>query len=271
MSQADKPRLIEILMPLEQASILSPREKNVRSGGYTSTFHVWPARRPLAACRAALLATLLFDPGDPIKRAELLKAIGGAVRVEQSESKDENGNLVIEENPKVDGGVLAWNSEDNEHMVNLRGIIRKTNGGKAPRVFDPFAGGGAIPLEAMWLGCHASASDINPVAWLLLKGTLEYPQKYAGKKWPLPHFVNEWPDLVEEVYGWKKKRRKRYHFSDERQLYIHEAKENYVNQELGKSGKLENYSSCVSEFQINPSSGLSADLSFHIRAWGYGC
>jgi adenine-specific DNA methylase len=260
-------RLIEILMPLEQASILSPREKNVRSGGYISTFHVWPARRPLTACRAALLATLLPDPGDPKKREELLKAIGGEVKVEQSESKDEEGNLVIEEKPKVDGGVLAWNAEDSEFMGDLRKAIRKANRGKTPQVFDPFAGGGAIPLEAMWLGCHASASDINPVAWLLLKGTLEYPQKYAGKKWPLPDFVNEWPDLVEELYGGKKKRRQRYHFSDERQLYIHEAKKEYVNQELRKSGKPDNSSSFsgVPEFLINH---LSADLPFHIRAWG---
>ncbi len=79
----NKPRLIEVLMPLEQASILSPREKHVRSGGYISTFHVWPARRPLAACRAALLATLLPDPGDAVKRAELLKAIGGDGNGEQ--------------------------------------------------------------------------------------------------------------------------------------------------------------------------------------------
>ncbi|MBN1104018.1 MAG: DUF1156 domain-containing protein [Deltaproteobacteria bacterium] len=252
MSQTSKPRLIEILMPLEQASILSPREKNVRSGGYISTFHVWPARRPLAACRAALLATLLPDPGDPRKRAEMLKAIGGEVKVEQSESRDEDGNLVVEEKPTIDGGVLAWNAEDSEFMVGLRKAIRKANRGKTPQVFDPFAGGGAIPLEAMWLGCHASASDINPVAWLLLKGTLEYPQQFAGKSWPLPEFVNEWPDLVEELYGGKKKRRQRYHFSDERQFYIHEAKPT---------------NSSFPESRIQ-SSNVSANLSWHVRAWG---
>ena len=85
-SKETRPRLIEVLMPMEQASILSPKEKNVRSGGYISTFHVWPARRPLAACRAALLATLLPDPGNPIKRAELLKTIGGDVKKIQKEN-----------------------------------------------------------------------------------------------------------------------------------------------------------------------------------------
>ena len=248
---ADQPRLIEILMPLEQASILSPREKNVRSGGYISTFHVWPARRPLAACRAALLSTLLPDPGDPSKRSEMLKAIGGEVCVEHAESKDEEGNLVLEDRQTVNGGVLAWNEKDNDYTESLRQMIRRAHGGRAPHVFDPFAGGGAIPLEAMWLGCHASASDINAVAWLLLKGTLEYPQKYAGKKWRLPDFVNEWPEFVDDFYRGKAKRRKsgqKYHFSESRQVYIHEVK---------------------STETVDPSpSGLQADLSWHIRAWG---
>jgi putative DNA methylase len=244
-------RLIEILMPLEQASILSPREKNVRSGGYISTFHVWPARRPLAACRAALLATLLPDPGDPTKRAELLKAIGGEVKVEQMESKDEDGNLVVEEKPTVKGGVLAWNMEDGEYMESLRQAIREAHGGKPPQVFDPFSGGGAIPLEAMWLGCHSSASDINPVAWLLLKGTLEYPQRYAGKKWPLPDFVNEWPEFVADLFhgGTRpRKKRARRHFSEPRQMHLHEAR-----------------SSTSTDLSLL---GPQADLPWHVRAWG---
>lgn len=233
----DKTRLIEVLMPLEQASILSPREKNVRSGGYISTFHVWPARRPLAACRAALLATLLPDPGDPVKRAELLKAIGGKVRIERVESKDADGNLVVEEKPKVEGGVLAWNSEDGEFIETLRKKIREAHGGRAPQVFDPFAGGGAIPLEAMWLGCHSSASDLNPVAWLLLKGTLEYPKNYAGKKWPLPEFVKEWSDFMDNLHtGGKQRRAPKSHFTDSVQHALPHL--------------------------------LEADLSWQVRAWG---
>jgi putative DNA methylase len=233
----DRPRLIEVLMPLEQASILSPREKNVRSGGYISTFHVWPARRPLAACRAALLATLLPDPGDAVKRAELLKTIGGEVKVEREESTDEDGNVVVEEKPLVKGGVLAWNQEDGEFMESLRQAIREAHGGAAPRVFDPFAGGGAIPLEAMWLGCHVSASDLNPVAWLLLKGTLEYPHKYAGKKWPLPDFVKEWSDFMEDFHtGGRKRRAPKSHFTDQVQHALPQMQD--------------------------------ADLRWHVRAWG---
>src|ERR1700758_2358424 len=109
----DKPRLIEVAFPLKQASVASVHEKNVRHG-HISTLHVWPARRPLAACRAALLATLLPDPRDPAKRTELLTAIGGEVKVERQESMDDDGNLVFEEKPTVRGGVLAWNTDDSE-------------------------------------------------------------------------------------------------------------------------------------------------------------
>ncbi len=237
MSDHDRPRLIEVLMPMEQASILSPNEKYVSSGGYISTFHVWPARRPLAACRAALLATLLPDPGDAAKRAALLKVIGGDVKRTQKEKKDDDGNLVVDENTSVDGGLLKWNVEDNEEMQALRKQIRKAAGGTAPRVFDPFAGGGAIPLEAMWLGCDVSASDLNPVAWLLLKGTLEYPQAYVGKTWPLPGFVAEWPDFLEDFHsGGKRRRTKKAHFTDPVQRTL--------------------------------PSMLTSDLRWHIRAWG---
>ncbi|OQC13495.1 MAG: hypothetical protein BWX73_02300 [Lentisphaerae bacterium ADurb.Bin082] len=232
-----KPRLIEVLMPMEQASILSPREKNVRSGGYISTFHVWPARRPLAACRAALLATLLPDPGDAAKRAELLKAIGGEVKIKREESKDEDGNLIVEEKPVVHDGVLAWNAEDDEFTESLRAQIRAAHGGEVPKVFDPFSGGGAIPYEAMWLGCQSTASDLNPVAWLLLKGTLEYPQRYAGKTWPLPDFVKEWADFLDDFHtGGRKRKAPKSHFTDPLQ------------------GTLDGM--------------LSGDLRWHIRAWG---
>jgi adenine-specific DNA methylase len=234
---SEKKRLIEVLMPLEQASILSPREKNVRSGGYISTFHVWPARRPLAACRAALLATLLPDPGDAAARAELLDAIGGKITLEDEESTDSEGNLVVEQKARVKGGVLAWNAEDSPFMESLRQKIRDAHGGKAPQVFDPFSGGGAIPYEALWLGCHSTASDLNPVAWLLLKGTLEYPQKYAGKKWPLPEFVTRWADFIEDfLSGGRKRRAPDAHFTEPRQIVL--------------KGMLE------------------GDLRWHIRAWG---
>jgi adenine-specific DNA methylase len=186
----DQPRLIEMAFPLRQASLDSVHEKNVRHG-HISTLHIWPARRPLAACRAALLATLLPDPGTDEARAALIERIGGRVvrRVE--------GNKVRFE---TEGGVLHWGRENDPEMDDFREEIRKTYGGRAPRVLDPFAGGGAIPLEAMRLGCEATAVDINPVAWFILKCTLEYPQRLAGQLRPLPRFALESREFMEGFF-----------------------------------------------------------------------
>jgi adenine-specific DNA methylase len=186
----DSTRLIEHAFPLKQASIDSVHEKNVRHG-HISTLHIWPARRPLAACRAALIATLLPDPGTPEKRKELIEKIGGKVVQKVKKKKLPSGKVEEKVVEETEGGILHWGLEtkDKKALDWFRQEIRKAYGGRAPRVLDPFAGGGAIPLEAMRLGCDVTAIDINPVAWLLLKCTLEYPQKLAGQKRPLPSFV----------------------------------------------------------------------------------
>ena len=78
-----------------------------------------------------------------------------------------------------------------------RELIHKAYDGRPPKVVDMFAGGGAIPLEAMRLGCEVIANDYNPVAWFILKCTLEYPQRLAGRTHPLPNLnLDERPDLT---------------------------------------------------------------------------
>jgi adenine-specific DNA methylase len=181
-------RLIEVAFPLKQASIDSVHEKNVRHG-HISTLHLWPARRPLAASRAALIATLLPDPDDKEKRDDILKRMGGTLAKTLKKKKMPNGRIEEIESLETEGGVLRWGREATPDMDWFREEIRKAYGGRAPRVLDPFAGGGAIPLEAMRLGCEVTAVDINPVAWFVLKCTLEYPQKLAGQKRPLPDFA----------------------------------------------------------------------------------
>ena len=135
----DKPRLIEVAFPLEQASLASVHEKNVRHG-HISTLHIWPARRPLAACRAALLCTLLPDPGDPAKRRKLLEKIGGKVKTKLKEKRNGNGDLIEEEVREVEGGVLKWGLENAPAMEEFREMIKEFYGGKPPKVLDPFAG-----------------------------------------------------------------------------------------------------------------------------------
>ena len=114
-------RLIETAFPLKQVSRASVHEKSVRHG-HLSTLHVWPARRPLAASRAAVLAALLAAPDGRDARWRLLERMAA---------------------------VLSWGEEDPGELERFRAELRAAFGGRAPRVLDPFAGGGAIPLEAM--------------------------------------------------------------------------------------------------------------------------
>ena len=188
-------RLIEVAFPLKQVSLDSVHEKNVRHG-HISTLHIWPARRPLAAARAALIATLLADPGDPKQRQEILDRMAGRV-VEKIERKRVGGRVVEKVKEETVGGILHWGRENDPDLAWFREEIRKAYGGRAPKVLDPFAGGGAIPLEAMRLGCDVTAMDINPVAWFILKCTLEYPQKLAGQTRPLPEFALEDGEFME--------------------------------------------------------------------------
>ena len=187
MTTNNPKRLIEVAFPLKQVSLDSVHEKNVRHG-HISTLHIWPARRPLAASRAALIATLLPDPGDAEERKDILERMAGRL-TEKIERKRINGRIVEKVKEETAGGILHWGRENGSDLEWFRGKIRDAYGGRAPRVLDPFAGGGAIPLEAMRLGCEVTAVDINPVAWFILKCTLEYPQKLAGQTRPLPEFV----------------------------------------------------------------------------------
>ena len=194
-------RLIEEAFPLKKVSEDSKHEKNVRHG-HISTLHIWPARRPLAACRAVTIATLLPDPADaPEKmKIEYTRLSGSPLPEKQREylCDDLIASLTRwgDENGHAD-----WDAKDkNGRWLNklriARELILMAYGGHPPKVMDMFAGGGAIPLEAMRLGCEVTASDYNPVAWLLLKCTLEYPQRLAGKIAPLPDLgLDEKPDV----------------------------------------------------------------------------
>ena len=259
----DRPRLIERGFPLKQASLDSVHEKNVRHG-HISTLHIWPARRPLAACRAALIATLLPDPGDPEERRRLIERIGGRV-VPKIEKKKVAGKSVEIEREETIGGILHWGRESDPDVQFFRDEIRKAYGGRAPRVLDPFAGGGAIPLEAMRLGCEVTAIDINPVAWFILKCTLEYPQKLAGQKRPLPEFVLHDRDFMEsflKAQGFKgatlRTQLERIGLGEESSA-PHPAPASSGRKAGGTQ----------SGFELGLDSRLfEADLAWHVRAWG---
>jgi adenine-specific DNA methylase len=178
-------RLIEVDFPLKEVSEESVREKNVRHG-HISTLHIWWARRPLAASRATTYAALVPAPKDEKELKEKLKFVAE---------------------------LSKWENSLNEKIIEkARKGIREHFGGRAPKVLDCFAGGGSIPLEALRLGCETYALEYNPVALLILKAVLEYPQKYASFKKKIEETnlnsyigeaeAKEMPKLIYDVQKW---------------------------------------------------------------------
>lgn len=165
-------RLAEVDFPIAVVSKHAAREKSIRHG-HPSTLHLWWARRPLAACRAVLLGLLLPDPCEPpcpddfkTQARELLTRVQGKV-----------GPLDIDLRHallKFIGDFANWDFSSNPEYLKVgRGLVKAAHGEETPLVVDPFAGGGSIPLEALRLGCETFASDLNPVACLILKVMLE--------------------------------------------------------------------------------------------------
>lgn len=145
-------RLIEEELPLAVVNAESAREKSLRHG-HISTMHLWWARRPLAMSRAIVFGTLMPDPGDDLRRKEILGLIAEA---------------------------SSFKASTNPNRINpLRKLLTEAFPDGPPKVLDCFAGGGAIPLEALRLGCETTAMDLNPVAHLIEKCVLEYPQRFG--------------------------------------------------------------------------------------------
>jgi putative DNA methylase len=173
-------RLAEVDFPIAVVSKHSAREKSIRHG-HPSTLHLWWARRPLAACRAMLLGLLLPDPCDPhcpedfkIKARELLPKVQGK---NGPKNEDLRQGLL-----KFIGDFSNWDLSSNQTYLEVgRGLVKAAHPEETPFVVDPFAGGGSIPLEALRLGCETLASDLNPVACLILRVMLENIPRHGPK------------------------------------------------------------------------------------------
>jgi putative DNA methylase len=165
-------RLAEVDFPIAVVSRHSAREKSIRHG-HPSTLHLWWARRPLAACRAMLMALLLPDPCDPNCPEEFKQRARSILPRVQGKPGATNLEL-RKELLRFIGDFANWdNSANPTYLEAARGLVRAAHADEAPLVVDPFAGGGSIPLEALRIGCDAFASDLNPVACLILKSLLE--------------------------------------------------------------------------------------------------
>jgi putative DNA methylase len=209
-------KLIEVALPLDAINAAAAREKSIRHG-HPSTLHLWWARRPLAAARAVLFAQLVNDPGYE-------RHLGRGVNKQAAEAERKRLFGIIER-------LVQWENTTNEAVLEeARAEIRKSweetcrlnkdhpraaelfDPTKLPEFHDPFAGGGAIPLEAQRLGLVAHASDLNPVAVTINKAMIEIPPKFAGRApvGPLPagETLRGLPDwsgakgLAEDVRRW---------------------------------------------------------------------
>ena len=178
MIPRDCKRLAEVDFPIAEVSKHAVREKSIRHG-HPSTLHLWWARRPLASSRAVLMALLLPDPCDPLcpedfknRARDLLPKTSGKVG---------NGDLELRGKlMKFIADFANWdNAADHTFLEVSRALVKAAHGEEPPLVVDPFAGGGSIPLEALRLGCEAFASDLNPVACLILKVMLEDIPRYG--------------------------------------------------------------------------------------------
>ena len=157
-------KLIEVALPLEAINIASTREKSIRHG-HPSTLHLWWARRPLAAARAVIWSSLVDDPSSHPEQFP----------TEEEQTAERQRLFTILEK------LVVWENSNNEEVLaEAKAEIMKSTGGNPPALLDPFAGGGAIPLEAQRLGLEAHASDLNPVAVMINKAMIEIPPKFAG-------------------------------------------------------------------------------------------
>jgi putative DNA methylase len=170
-------KLIEIALPLEAINVASAREKSIRHG-HPSTLHLWWARRPLAACRAVIFASLVDDPNDPDAPAEFVEACRRLPRGKNAAENDTPRQRLFD----FIETLVQWESTTDEQVLDTaRRLIRLATNDNPPPLLDPFAGGGSIPLEAQRLGLEAHASDLNPVAVMINKALIEIPPRFANR------------------------------------------------------------------------------------------
>jgi putative DNA methylase len=200
-----KKKLIEVAIPLEAINAASAREKSIRHG-HPSTLHLWWARRPLAACRAVLFAQLVDDPSgyadklldDPKIRKQAEADLVARLKAWRERKADAQENVPDTPEPTLEDcaadierkrlfeiieELVIWENSTNEEVLErARAEIRRSCGGVLPPVYDPFSGGGSIPLEAQRLGLPAYGSDLNPVAVMIGKAMIEIPPKFKDKE-----------------------------------------------------------------------------------------
>jgi adenine-specific DNA methylase/REP element-mobilizing transposase RayT len=183
MDVKTRKKLIEVALPLDAVNAASAREKSIRHG-HPSTLHLWWARRPLAAARAVIFAQMVDDPSSfpdlfPTEKAQEKERARLFGIIEELVKWENTTNETVLQKAREE----IWASwrracAENADHPRVRELFDRH---RLPAFHDPFAGGGALPLEAQRLGLEAYASDLNPVAVLINKAMIEIPPKFAGQ------------------------------------------------------------------------------------------
>jgi len=163
-------RLIEDMLPIAAINEVAQREKIGHAATHPRKLHLWWARRPLAAARAAVYAALVPAAGR---------------------------GRTLEDEARFFNALCRWGGPQ-QTIDRARAEVLAANGGVPPKVLDMFAGGGAIPLEAARLGCEATAVELNPVAHLIERAMLEFPQRFPGLADDVRHWGKIWVDRAWE-------------------------------------------------------------------------
>lgn len=193
-------RFIEETFPVKEVSEISAKEKNIRHG-HISTLHIWWARRPLAASRSTAFASLIPFPEDE-ETINYFWSILNPLFNKGILPKEKKTESVVDAIKIFIIEMSRWENSNNNDLVEAaRKMILHFNDDVPPKTLDPFGGGGSIPLECLRLGCETYSNDLNPVAVLIQKCTLEYPQKY-GK----PGYVEREVEEIENGEYVKKKK-----------------------------------------------------------------
>ena len=194
-----RPKLIEVALPLEAIDRACVREKSIRHG-HPSTLHLWWARRPLAAMRAVMWASLVDDPS-------------GDESLSSEQQVAERKRLF-----RILGELLIWENSSNPEVIRRARVeIERCCRGAPPAILDPFGGGGTTPLEAQRLGLTTLSGDLNPVAVLIQKALVEIPPRFAGRgpvypdSWQMPGGWDGGRGLAEDVAAYGKWMRARAH------------------------------------------------------------
>ena len=184
-------KLIEVDLPLDAINAESAKEKSIRKG-HPSTLHIWWSRKPTASCRAVLFTSLVDDPIDcqeefkteeeqSAERERLHDIVRRLVRWDSTnETNRQNEELLASARWEIARSVARSRNEPPLDPEDRNAVLAYLND-KALSVYDPFCGGGSIPLEAQRLGLKAIGSDLNPVAVLITKALIELPSEYRGQ------------------------------------------------------------------------------------------